>query len=146
MLEEKERIEKAGGYISQFIEEDGLQGGPYRVWVKGEKYPGIAMSRSIGDHIAKGVGVICEPEINVFVINMFCKYIVVASDGIWDFLSNDEVMDIVNPYFLSGDPEGATEELVKTATERWKKEEEVIDDITVVVSFIGHPHVKKGTV
>ena len=66
---------------------------------------------------------------------MFCKYIVVASDGIWDFLSNDEVMDIVNPYFLSGDPEGATEELVKTATERWKKEEEVIDDITVILIF-----------
>ena len=146
LKEEKERIEKSGGLISQFIEEDGLQGGPYRVWVKGEKYPGIAMSRSIGDHIAKEVGVICEPEINVFVINMFCKYIVVASDGIWDFLSNEEVMDIVNPYFLSGDPEGATEELVKIATERWKKEEEVIDDITVVVSFIGHPHVKKGTV
>ena len=104
------------------------------------------MSRSIGDHIAKDVGVTCDPEIGVFDVNMFSKYIVVASDGVWDFLSNEEVMDIVNPYFLGGDPEGAVEEIVKTATERWKKEEDVIDDITVVVSFIGHPHVKKGTV
>ena len=144
--EEKMRIEKAGGYIAQYVAEDGLQGGPFRVWVKGEKYPGIAMSRSIGDHVAKDVGVICEPEINVYILNLFCKYVVVASDGVWDFLSNEEVMDIVNPYFLSGDAEGACEELVKRATEMWNKEEDVIDDITVVIGFIGHPHIKKGTV
>ena len=142
---EKARIEKAGGKVAQYVEEDGSTGGPFRVWVKGEKYPGLAMSRSIGDHIAKEVGVTYDPEISVYPININCKYLVVASDGLWDFVSNEEVMEIVNPYFLSGDAEGASEELVRIATERWKKEEGVIDNITVVVSFIGNPHVKKAT-
>jgi hypothetical protein len=35
--------------------------GPMRVWVKNEKYPGIAMSRSIGDLIAQTVGVCFKP-------------------------------------------------------------------------------------
>lgn len=64
---EKERIEKSGGVISpfesnkiiQFIVKDS--NGPLRVFVKGEKYPGIAMSRSLGDFVAKTVGVICDP-------------------------------------------------------------------------------------
>ena len=145
LREEKDRIEKAGGKVAQYIEEDGSFSGPFRVWVRGEKYPGLAMSRSIGDHIAKEVGVTYEPEISVYPININCKYLVVASDGLWDFVSNEDVMEIVNPFFLSGDAEGASEELVRIATEMWKKEEGVIDDITVVVSFIGNPHVKKGT-
>ena len=49
---EKERIEKMNGevYKEDFDE-------PYRVWCKGKEYPGIAMSRSIGDAVAKEVGV-----------------------------------------------------------------------------------------
>ena len=46
--------------MSQY-EEDGIKSGPYRVWKKNEMYPGIAMSRSIGDLIATTLGVIPEP-------------------------------------------------------------------------------------
>ena len=35
----------------------GAQLGPFRVWVKGATYPGLAMSRSLGDLIAASVGV-----------------------------------------------------------------------------------------
>ena len=45
--EESKRIKENGGEISQY-EEDGEKSGPFRVWQKGEVYPGIAMSRSIG--------------------------------------------------------------------------------------------------
>lgn len=34
-----------------------------RVWVKRQAYPGLAISRSIGDDIAHTVGVTHEPEI-----------------------------------------------------------------------------------
>jgi len=40
--------------------------GPYRVWLKTEQYPGLAMSRSIGDFVAASVGVISEPGINIY--------------------------------------------------------------------------------
>jgi len=58
--EEKSRIEKCGGKVEKYIEK-GIRIGPYRVWKKGEAYPGIAMSRSIGDRIASKYGVICTP-------------------------------------------------------------------------------------
>lgn len=43
--------------------EGGIKSGPYRVWLKNEQYPGLAMSRSVGDLVAGSVGVICEPGI-----------------------------------------------------------------------------------
>lgn len=58
--EEKARIEKSGGKVEKYIEK-GMRIGPYRVWKKGESYPGLAMSRSIGDLIASKIGVICTP-------------------------------------------------------------------------------------
>lgn len=42
--------------------------GPYRVWMKHENIPGLAMTRSFGDVMASKVGVINEPEILEFEI------------------------------------------------------------------------------
>lgn len=39
----------------------GESNGPYRVWLKNEGYPGLAMSRSIGDFVCESVGVISDP-------------------------------------------------------------------------------------
>ena len=88
--EESKRIKENGGEISQY-EEDGEKSGPFRVWQKGEVYPGIAMSRSIGDFIATKLGVIPEPKFIEEKIDKDTKFIVVASDGIWEFLDNETV-------------------------------------------------------
>jgi serine/threonine protein phosphatase PrpC len=60
------------------------------------------MSRSIGDRIAHTVGVTCTPEINETILASNDKIIVIGSDGIWEFLSNEDVADIVYPHFLKG--------------------------------------------
>ena len=132
--EESKRIIENGGEISQF-EEDGEKSGPFRVWKKGEVYPGIAMSRSIGDLIASTLGVIPEPKFLEETIDKDTKFIVVASDGVWEFLDNNTVKDIVMPYYEKNDPNGACKELIKKSTEWWNKEDIVVDDITVVVVF-----------
>ena len=132
--EESKRIIENGGEISQF-EEDGEKSGPFRVWKKGEVYPGIAMSRSIGDLIASTLGVIPEPKFLEEKIDKDTKFIVVASDGVWEFLDNDTVKDIVMPYYEKNDPNGACKELIKKSTEWWNKEDIVVDDITVVIVF-----------
>ena len=132
--EESKRIIENGGEISQF-EEDGEKSGPFRVWKKGEVYPGIAMSRSIGDLIASTLGVIPEPKFLEEKIDKDTKFIVVASDGVWEFLDNNTVRDIVMPYYEKNDPNGACKELIKKSTEWWNKEDIVVDDITVVVVF-----------
>ena len=132
--EESKRIVQNGGEISQY-EEDGEKSGPYRIWKKGEAYPGIAMSRSVGDFIATSLGVVPEAKFIEEKIDQDCKFIVVASDGIWEFLDNKRVGEIVMPYYKNDDPDGACKALIKEATEWWNKEDIVVDDITVVVVF-----------
>jgi serine/threonine protein phosphatase PrpC len=61
---------------------------------------------------------------------------VIASDGVWEFLDNEKVCSIVNPFYEKNDPEGACEAIIKESTERWQKEEIIIDDITVVIIFM----------
>ena len=132
--EESKRIKENGGEISQY-EEDGEKSGPFRVWQKGEVYPGIAMSRSIGDFVASKLGVIPEPKFIDEKIDKDTKYIIVASDGIWEFLDNDTVKNMVKPCYEKNDPNGACKELIKKATEFWNQEDVVVDDITVIVVF-----------
>jgi len=74
--------------------------GPKRVWLKNKPVPGLAMTRSIGDMAASSVGVTAEPEIKVFSnLSPSDKFIVIASDGIWDRLSNEEVMMTIAKQF-----------------------------------------------
>jgi serine/threonine protein phosphatase PrpC len=94
------------------------------------------MSRSIGDWVAESVGVISDPEILEYSITSDDRFIVMGSDGIFDFIKNEEIVKITVPYWLRGDVQGACNALAKEARHRWQREEEVIDDITCVVVFL----------
>jgi serine/threonine protein phosphatase PrpC len=59
-----------------------------RVWLKNEDTPGLAMSRSFGDSMACRVGVNAVPEVKMFELQQDDKIIVLASDGVWEFLEN----------------------------------------------------------
>ena len=131
---ERKRIVKSKGRVEQYCE-FGIKSGPYRVWLKNEMYPGLAMSRSIGDLIASSVGVIPEPEITEYVINSFTRYIVIASDGVWEFLENEAVMKIANKYYDNNDAIGLCDTVVAESTKWWEKEDVVVDDITIVAVF-----------
>lgn len=67
--EEKTRIEKSGGSVQPFIAEDGELCGPPRVWLPGKNFPGLAMSRCIGDLVAASVGVQWQPGRNKLLRN-----------------------------------------------------------------------------
>ena len=131
---EKKRIELKGGEIHQLKDGDEYYG-PYRVWVKGEKYPGIAMSRSIGDAIAKEIGVISVPDIKEFKIDNNSKYVIIASDGLYEFLSNEKIAHYANKFYRKNDIEKCCKYLIKKASEKWEIEEDVRDDITVICIF-----------
>ena len=71
----------------------GMFYGPKRVWLKSKQVPGLAMTRSIGDMAAASVGVTPEPEIKVFPnLTSQDKFIVIGSDGLFDRLTNFEIM------------------------------------------------------
>lgn len=92
--------------------------GPYRVWHPEHDYPGLAMSRSLGDYIAHDFGVSEEPEITTYDLQSNDKFIVLGSDGVWEFLSNQTVIDLVAKNL----PDGlrvAADELIEEAYNQW---------------------------
>ena len=126
----------SNGRIDSYRDQLGNQIGPMRVWLKNEDIPGLAMSRSFGDSMACRVGVNAVPEIKDFVLTTEDKVMVLASDGVWEFLENQDVANIVYPFFLQKNAEGAAEALVRAAFKTWKREESVIDDITCIIVFL----------
>ena len=71
------------------------------------------MTRSFGDLVAKSVGVIAMPEIKSFQLTKESKFVILASDGLWDRISSDEVVRIISrDYYSSRDAEGAVNFLV----------------------------------
>jgi serine/threonine protein phosphatase PrpC len=115
---ERERIRKSGGVV-QKIQEYGIELGPHRVWVSGQNYPGLAMSRSLGDFIGKKVGITAEPEIIEIDLNKESKFAVIASDGVWEFLSNERVVELVYKYYQNKDLNGAVNTLIDESTTKW---------------------------
>ncbi|OMJ71192.1 hypothetical protein SteCoe_30657 [Stentor coeruleus] len=138
--DESERIYKSGGRVEAYQDENGNPAGPARVWLKNQDIPGLAMSRSLGDGVAASVGVICDPEILEIKLVPEDKFIIIASDGVFEFISNEEIVRIVVPYYRVQDCEGTCDAIVREANKRWKREEEVIDDITAVCIFLDIPH------
>ena len=137
---EKDRVLLNGGVIHPYYDELGVFEGPNRVYVKGKTYPGLSLTRSIGDLEAEKIGIISEPDIIIKKKDSTCKYLVLGSDGLWDVIKPYDVRRIVNPYFLKNDTNGACNALLKTACKNWDKEGCERDDITIIVVFIGTPN------
>mmetsp|Transcript_22390 Transcript_22390/g.33360 ORF Transcript_22390/g.33360 Transcript_22390/m.33360 type:complete len:332 (+) Transcript_22390:288-1283(+) len=131
---EKKRILKEGGRVQACRDLDGNPVGPLRVWLRYQDIPGLAMTRSFGDSLAASVGVSCKPDILEHDIKEGKdQFFILASDGVWEFISNQEAVDIVAK---CKSPEEAAEALVAESTKRWQEEEDVIDDITATVVYL----------
>ena len=182
----------------------------HRVYVKGQKYPGLAMSRSLGDLVGyRHAGISCTPDVTQYRINggvtskkqissaslaatlvqsnahpmnigtnhqahgisdedellseggsedttvpPFMRaaedsnskkdlsasekesdvFILLCSDGVWEFISSNEAVRIASKFPKSRAPVAA-EELAKVSWDRWMIEENghVVDDITALV-------------
>ena len=134
--DEMNRIIKSGGRVESFRDNFGNFVGPERVWNKQGDGPGLAMSRSFGDEIGHKVGIVVDPEIMEHYFLKEDKFIILGSDGIWEFISNEEVVEIVKDYYLQNNIEGAIDHLYNEASKRWIMDQEVIDDITIIVIFL----------
>ena len=128
---EKRRINSKGGHVSPPEVE---WGGPARVWLDSNMtLPGLAMARSIGDHLVKTVGVIAEPEVVQYEVVGDDLYFVMASDGVWEFIESQPCVDLVSS-FIDGSATEACTKLIETAAAKWRQEEgDYRDDITALV-------------
>ena len=132
---EKKRIEENGGRVDTFKDEKGLPFGPLRVWKEKENFPGLAMSRSFGDEVAHGIGVVCIPEVRERELKGNEKFFVVASDGVWEFIDSQECVNILGKFYEDNDIKGAAKFLCEESRKRWIQEDQVIDDISIIIGF-----------
>ena len=128
--EESQRILQAGGRIHS------MNNGPLRIWLPDEDVPGLSMTRSIGDTLCTSIGLIYKPEIITRKIIINDKFIIIASDGIWEYINSKEAVDICAELCKSGNSQSCCEILMKEAVKRWKENSDSIDDITIIVVFL----------
>ena len=63
----------------------------------------LAITRALGDHSLKKYGVIATPFTNRIVIDDRDKYIVIASDGVWDSLNDNDIFKLSLTYINTKD-------------------------------------------
>jgi serine/threonine protein phosphatase PrpC len=132
LKDERARIEKAGGRVIF----DGYAN--HRVYAKNGRYPGLNMSRCLGDLLGhQDAGCSAEPEVSEVQLGPLNNVLLLCSDGVWEFISPDEAVQIVSE-FSSPKAMMAAERLAKEAWDRWMREEggAVVDDITVVLVYL----------
>lgn len=85
--------------IQSWGDEETEGNDPPRLWVQNGMYPGTAFTRSVGDSIAEKIGVVAIPEVSTVQLTPDNPFFVVASDGVYEFLSSQRVVDMVcNPF------------------------------------------------
>ena len=137
---EQHRIEATGAFIRPTVEEPYYS--PARVFAdrtNPKQGPGLTMSRSLGDCDADPCGIIPTPEVAFRQITPGKDaFIVLASDGLWEFISNDDVINIVGTFLEQGkDAIDATRFLIAKAAMAWRVEEgDYRDDITCIVLYL----------
>ncbi|KAI3936435.1 hypothetical protein MKX01_014404 [Papaver californicum] len=128
---EAERIRKCGGRTIPNKDEPDV----HRVWSASAEYMSLAMTRTFGDFYLKDYGVIAIPQITHRRLTIEDQFLVLATDGVWDVLSNEEVSSII---WSVENKEEAAQTIVEAAAVAWKREypSSKVDDITVVCLFL----------
>ncbi|KAK1389963.1 PPM-type phosphatase domain-containing protein [Heracleum sosnowskyi] len=128
---EAERIKRCRGRVFALQDEPEVQ----RVWLPFDDAPGLAMARAFGDFCLKDYGVISIPEFCHQTLTESDKFIVLASDGVWDVLSNEEVVEIISSAPARS---SAARILVDSAAREWKSKYPTskMDDCAVVCLYL----------
>ncbi|KAF0896019.1 hypothetical protein E2562_018151 [Oryza meyeriana var. granulata] len=130
---EAARIQQCRGRVFALQDEPEVA----RVWLPNNDSPGLAMARAFGDFCLKDYGLISVPEISYRRLTEKDEFIILATDGVWDVLSNKEAVDIV-----ASAPSRATaaRALVDCAVRSWRLKfpTSKSDDCAVVCLFLDH--------
>ena len=78
------------------------------------------------------MGIIAEPEVKEYLIKKEDKALIIGTDGLWEYTTNEEVVDVIKKYWVKKDVNIIINELYKLSVENWKKEHCTIDYITII--------------
>ena len=85
----------------------------------------LAITRAFGDFPLKKMGLTAFPETKVIEIRLSHKYLVIGSDGLWDFIDVKKAHHIIKEEVEAGD---IAKKLLKIAIENGSN-----DNITIIV-------------
>jgi len=85
----------------------------------------LAVTRAFGDHSLRQSGLIAVPHIVKYTLKPFDKFLVIASDGVWDELSDQDAINFCKEEFST---KQIAQVIVKTAVQKGSK-----DNISVIV-------------
>ena len=129
--QEKKRIYQNGGEVRK-LNNDYVE----KVFVRGRIYPGLSVSRSIGDEVAAFIGVIDEPEINVYEINeQTDQFLLLGSKPVFNYLEDYEIINILSS-FSGKSVKMASDFLYKRVKSAWIQNENGFDDITLILVYL----------
>ncbi|XP_068663454.1 probable protein phosphatase 2C 35 isoform X1 [Aristolochia californica] len=145
--DEYERVKLCGARVLSIDQVEGIKdpniqawgseesdgGDPPRLWVQNGMYPGTAFTRSVGDSTAEKIGVIAEPEILKLQVTQDDLFFVVASDGVFEFLNSQAVVNMVVKFM---DPRDACAAIAAESYKIWLDHENRTDDITIIIVHI----------
>ncbi|XP_058095971.1 probable protein phosphatase 2C 52 [Magnolia sinica] len=120
--DERKRIENAGGVV--------MWAGTWRVGGV------LAMSRAFGNRLLKQF-VVAEPEIQEAEIDEEMEFLVLASDGLWDVVPNEDAVSLAR---AEEEPDAAARKLTETAFTRGSA-----DNITCIVVRFHHDKMEAGS-
>ncbi|KAF9618311.1 hypothetical protein IFM89_000946 [Coptis chinensis] len=123
--------------VQTWGDEESDGGDPPRLWVQNGMYPGTAFTRSVGDSTAEKIGVVAVPEVSMVHLTPEHPFFVIASDGVFEFLSSQAVVDMVVKY---SDPRDACAAIARESYKLWLENESRTDDITIVIVHIKDLH------
>ncbi|KAG6582262.1 putative protein phosphatase 2C 35, partial [Cucurbita argyrosperma subsp. sororia] len=145
--DECERVKLAGARVLTIDQIEGLKdpdiqvwgdeetegNDPPRLWFPDSLYPGTAFTRSVGDSAAEKIGVTAVPEVSVVELTQNHLFFVVASDGVFEFLTSQTVVDMAARYT---DPRDACSAIAGESYKLWLDHENRTDDITIIIVHI----------
>jgi len=140
---ELKRIEAAGGYVrpavGDVLDDDYSPARIYRI--KGQKGlgPGVTMSRSLGDLDGSGCGMLATPDVITHTVDPNVDdFLILASDGVWEFVDSEAAVNIVAAARADGKPaHEACRLLITRSALLWKVHEgDYRDDISAVVVYL----------
>jgi serine/threonine protein phosphatase PrpC len=123
--EAEQRCRARGGEVREF-EISGIN--VRRLCLRGSQFPGLAMSRALGDLTARDLGLRSDPEVCAGLPFAPGTILVLASDGVWEKTK----ADVVGARVAGLPPQAAARELVEFARSQWNPAGN-IDDITAIV-------------
>lgn len=146
--EELERVKSAGAEVQHSVEDEyasllydseetQTKGNEksLRVFLPGVEGPGTKFTRSICDSSLDDIGIISDPSIISCDLTSDDEILIVASNAVFAFMTNQELMDICSNYY---DPLEASEAVTKAVYDKWIEETNRCEDITVIVCYFSN--------